>query len=119
MFTVLISVNLALSVAISLLAVAVFRRPLNALILKRFGEEACGIWARYILFLIGILSVAIGTRIWDIERYVVDKGSVVITEDILVLELYRTAIATIACNAAFTVMTLMIIWVASLAKRKD
>lgn len=119
MFTVLIVANLALAIVISLLALAVFRRPLQALILKRFDAEACSIWGRYILFLIGILSVVIGTRIWDIERYVTDKTSVVISEDILVLELYRTAIATIACNAAFTVLALLLVWLVGLARRKE
>jgi hypothetical protein len=117
-FTVLICTNLGLSAAISLLAYLAFRHPLKLLIQKRFGEEASLIWARYILFLVGTMSVVIGTRIWDIERYATDKNNLVISGDLLVLELYRTAIATLACNATFSLVVLIIIWMASLARRK-
>ncbi len=117
MFTLLIIANLGLSVAISLLGFAAFRRPLGQLLGKKFGDEAAGTWSRYLLFLVGGLSVAIGTRIWDIERYAIDKASLPITEDLLVLELYRTAIATLACNAAFSLVVLIGIWAAGLTRR--
>ena len=118
MFGVLISANFGISAAISLLAYAAFRRPLAQLIQRRFGEDSAVTWTRYVLFLVGSLSLAIGTRIWDIERYAVD-GGMAISADLLVLELYRTAIATLACNAALSVVVLLVIWAASLARRKE
>lgn len=65
------------------------------------------------------MSIAIGTRIWDIERYIMDNDSALITKDILVMELFRTSIATLASNALFTFLVLLGVWIVLLAKRKD
>ena len=118
MFSILISTNFALAAGITLVAYVAFRHPLRQLIVHRFGEEPARDWARYVLFLVGSLSMAIGTRVWDMERYAVEGASVAISRDMLILELYRTAIATLACNAAFSLVVLLILWAASLAKRK-
>lgn len=118
MFIVLIVANLLTASLITLLSIAVLRRPLNALIEKRFGAEEGGIWSRAILFFISTLSVAVGTRIWDIERYVAADTVTPITSDQLALELFRTAVATLASNALFTFIVLIAMWLALLARRK-
>ncbi|WP_153112143.1 hypothetical protein [Propionivibrio limicola] len=119
MFAILIYANLGLAVAISVLAALVFNRPLNWLIRKSFGEQASLVWGRYILFLIGTLSVAIGNRIWDIERYAIENGGLPVSADLLVLELYRTAIATLACNALFSLVVFIAIWMTSMTRHDD
>lgn len=119
MFITLIISNIILSSVICLLAVAVFRYPLDSMLKKHFSEESCNIWSRYILFFISIMSIAAGTRIWDIERYLIDNNTTSITEDILVMELFRTSIATLASNALLTFLVLLGVWIALLAKRKD
>lgn len=119
MFIVLIVANLFIAAAITLLAVVLLRRPLDAMIQKRFGDEDCRIWSRYILFFISAMSLAVGTRIWDIERYVAANTVTTISADQLALELFRTAIATISSNALFTFIVLIAVWVVMVTRRKE
>ena len=119
MFIILIISNLVLSFTISMLVVVLFNRPLKTILQKRFSDETCNIWSRFILFFVGVMSIAIGTRIWDIEYYVTDNNSSLINTDQLAFELFRTAIATIASNALFIFLVLIGVWLAILAKRKE
>jgi len=119
MFIILLVSNLLLATTISLMVAAIFRRPLTIILQRRFSDEACNIWGRYILFFVGVMSIAIGTRIWEIERYLIGSVPTEISTDQLALELFRTAIATLASNSIFTLLALIGVSIALVAKRNN
>lgn len=118
MFISLLIVNFLVALLICAMIVLPFRGSLLKLLRRRFSDEASVLWARYLVFAIFTFSISVGTRVWDLEKFVLSTGGSVLTLDQAALEVYKTAIATLQINAILLFVILVVAWVASLIKSK-
>lgn len=101
MFTLLLLVTLIVSASISIAVVAVFSRPLNAILYRIIADAISAAWLKYMKFAILVVGISSGVRVHEFEKYIApsrwDKDARIVefTSERWVLELYRTAIDTL------------------------
>ena len=117
MFVALLGLTLLVSVVISAASVALFWKPLSGMLRTRLSEGAASLWARGIALAVIVIGVSVGTRIWDLERYAGTGPSM--SSDVIVLEVYKSAIASAQANVAALVIVFIGIGVIALMKRRD
>jgi hypothetical protein len=119
MFITLLLVNLTASLLVCLATVLIFRSPLVKLVKSHFAEEAAAVWIKFILFTIFVIGISVGTRLWDIEKYIDPQTGGTINQDLLALEIYKTVIATMQVNAVLFFVLLAVVGIVYLAKKKS
>ena len=118
MFITLLLANLAASFLVCLVTVLIFYFPVARAFKSRFTEATASLWMKFILFAIFVIGMSVGTRIWDIERYADSQTGVVISQDLLALEVYKTVIATMQVSAVLLFVLLAMVGLAYLARKK-
>jgi hypothetical protein len=98
MFMLLLLVTLLISIAISFAVMAVFSRPINAILFRIIADAISAAWLKYMKFAIFVVGISSGVRVGNFEQYLTpsrwDKDAKIVdfTTERWVLELYRTAI---------------------------
>ena len=101
MFIILLIVTLLVALAVSLLVVRAFNRPIDLILRRIISDEISVAWLRYLKFAIVVVGVSAGVRIYELEKYITpqfqDKAAriVELTPERWILELYRTVIQTL------------------------
>jgi hypothetical protein len=97
MFITLLVVTFVISLAVALLVIAIFSKPLDTILHRIIADEISRAWVKYLKFAILVVGVSSGVRIWALEKYITPstaKDAVIIelTRDRWVLEIYRTVL---------------------------
>jgi hypothetical protein len=98
MFTHLLVVIFLVSLAVSSIVLAVFRRPIGSILSRIISDEISRAWLKYLTFAIYVVGISSGVRVWDLEKYITPaagKEAVVLTHDRWVLEVYRSIIGSL------------------------
>ncbi|MDD2604472.1 MAG: hypothetical protein PHF66_06645 [Desulfobacteraceae bacterium] len=101
MFIVLLGVTLLVSMAVSIVVVRSFSKPLDSILRRIIADEISSAWLRYLKFAIIVVGVSAGVRIHELEKDITpwrgdqEQRIVQLTNDRWVLELYRTVIETL------------------------
>lgn len=101
MFLLLLLVTLLVALAVSLVVVGLFARPIDSILRRIIADDISAAWLRYLKFAIVVVGVSAGVRIYEIEKYITpqrhDKEARVIelTSERWILELYRTVIESL------------------------
>ncbi|MCM2358928.1 MAG: hypothetical protein NDI77_12320 [Geobacteraceae bacterium] len=119
MFIMLLVVNLSIALIICLATAAVFRKMLAGYLRNYCSEEGSSIWVKFMSFLLCIIGITAGTRIWEVERYLVNGRTVELSREQMALEMYKTLIATLQICALMLFVFLTCAWIASLIKKKS
>jgi len=93
MFITLLLVTFIIAFVSSFIVVQIFDKPITAILNKVVTEELSSVWGKYIKFVIYIVGISGGVRIWELEKYVDVKSA--LNADRWVLEVYRTVIVTL------------------------
>jgi hypothetical protein len=117
MLTTLLGLTFLSSLLVSAAAVALFWKPLAGVLRSSLSEGAASLWVRGIGLGVLVAGVSVGTRIWDLERYA--TGGAGVSRDQLVLEVYKSIIATSQACVAALVVVFVGIGVIALMKRRE
>lgn len=122
MFITLLLSNFCISLMICLVTALLFSGLVGRYLKGSFGEDSSALWVRYLVFLIYIIGVSVGTRIWEIERYAarpeVGGKTIELTHDLMALEIYKTLLATLQIDAVLLFTFLLVAWIALVMKKK-
>lgn len=119
MFVTLLLANLVASLLVCLATVLIFSFPLAKVLKDRFSEDAAAVWMKFILFTVFVIGISVGTRIWEIERYADPQKGGAISQNLLVLEVYKTVIATMQVSAVLLFVLLTVVGLTYLARKKS
>lgn len=100
MFLTLLVVTFLISVFVSFLVVALFKRPIDTILKRIIADQISGAWTQYITFGLYVVGISSGVRLYDLERYVNEppfqNGKIIsLTRDRWILEVYRTIISAL------------------------
>jgi hypothetical protein len=100
MFITLLAVTFFISLAVSALAVYLFRKPIGGILYRILQDDISYAWAKYLYFAIFVVGVSSGVRIWELEKYITQRlpGDMPVPDlnrDRWVLEVYRTIIESL------------------------
>lgn len=100
MFITLLAVTFVISLGVSLIVIATFRKPIDSILRRIISDEISQAWAKYLRFAIIVIGVSTGVRIWELEKYITprmarDLTVIELTRDRWVLEVYRTIIESL------------------------
>ncbi len=112
MFITLLFATLAIAVVVAALVARAFASSIRKILARLVGDALAPAWARYIRFAILVVGISGGVRIHALERYLADPvlsdgeaavpmsgGSMVLTGERWVLEVYGTLIGTLQAVA--------------------
>lgn len=116
MFPVLLAATFLASLLVCAMTVVLFLPPIARILKTRLTAQATALWTRSLLFAVCVAGVAVGARIWDLERYM-QAGP--ISTDQLSLEIYKTVIATAEANVAVVLLVALGVGLVALVKRPD
>ncbi|MFC3067910.1 hypothetical protein [Phenylobacterium soli] len=116
MFPVLLAATFLASLLVCAMTVVLFLPPIRRILEGRLSPQATMLWTRSLLFAVCVVGVAVGARIWDLQRYL---SAPEITTDQLSLEVYKTVIATGEANVAVILLVSLGVAVVALMKRRD
>src|SRR4051812_37155159 len=69
MFMLLLLVTLLISIAISFAVMAVFSRPINAILFRIIADAISAAWLKYMKFAIFVVGISSGVRVGNFEQY--------------------------------------------------
>jgi|SRR5690606_25634942 len=103
MFLSLLLVTFLVALAVSALAVRLFRPSLDGILKRIITDAISTAWLKYLTFAIYVVGISKGVRVYDLERYVnperwgTDPGGLPLTLNAnrWVLEVYRTVIESL------------------------
>ena len=100
MFITLLIVTFVIAIVVSSIAVVVFKKPIDKILVRIISDEISKAWSKYLMFAIYITGISSGVRVWDLEKYItrpmLEHGEIVqLTTERWVLEVYRTVIGTL------------------------
>lgn len=103
MFLSLLLVTFLVALAVSSLAVRLFRPSLDGILKRIITDAISTAWLKYLTFAIYVVGISKGVRVYDLERYVnperwgTDPGGLPLTLNAnrWVLEVYRTVIESL------------------------
>jgi hypothetical protein len=106
-FVVLLFSSLIIALVIAYVLTRIFRSSISGILSRIVSEDISSAWVRYIVFAMFVAGVSNGVRIWELERYIIPQVSsppirdgtgvqeiLSLTNERLLLELYRTLIGT-------------------------
>lgn len=97
MVLTLLGATFAVSLAVALLIVVLFRKPIAAIMNRLVPEALSSAWTRYMSLAVIVVGVSGGVQVWKLEQYLTptrDQPPIVLNADRWVLEVYRTVIGT-------------------------
>ena len=114
MVAVLFLATFVVALATALLVVAIFTKPIDAILRRVVPPEISRAWTRYLQFAIVVVGIGGGVRVWDFEKYMIAmepyNAVVELTTNRWVLEMYATVIGTLQS----TTMVLLVFFVFAL-----
>ena len=117
MFPVLLAATFMASLLVCAMTVVLFLPPIARILKTRLSAQATLLWTRALLFAVCVTGVSVGTRVWDLERYM--QAPRPISTDQLSLEVYKTVIATAEANVAVVLLVSLGVGVVALMKRRE
>lgn len=130
-FTLLVATFLIAAVTASIV-VAIFNRPVKAILAHIIDDRISAAWHRYITFAALVVGISGGVRIYSLERYIQPNISPETNEPVAIpaltserwtLEIYRTVIESLQSLAwmylAVFLFTLIAYVVVRIAERKS
>lgn len=103
MFFLLMLVTFAIAVAVCVLVVRIFDKPIAAIFRRIIQDEISGAWHRYITFAAYVVGISGGVRIYQLERYISaphrEAEILELNGERWTLEVYRTIIETLQAIA--------------------
>lgn len=76
-----------------------FNKPIRGILNRIVADEISSAWHRYLTFAIFVVGISGGVHIWDLEKYITprskDDPAIILNNDRLALEFYRTIIETL------------------------
>jgi hypothetical protein len=117
MFPILLAATLVSSLMVCGVTVALFLPPIDRILRARLKPEVTTLWTRILLFAVCVAGVALGTRLWNLERYMgADQD---ISTNLISMEVYRTLIATGEANIGVVLVVCLGVGVVVMMKRRD
>ncbi|MBV8049094.1 MAG: hypothetical protein JO171_18230 [Paludibacterium sp.] len=99
MFLVMLLVALVVSLLASVLTARFFDKAVDSILARIVGTELADAWHKYIQFAIVVVGVSGGVQLWELQKYIANKGDngtpPPLTFMSWVLEIYRTLIETL------------------------
>ncbi len=102
MFITLLVIMLAIAFSVALIIDWLFKHSLNSILKRIITDEIYMAWAKYVRFVLYVVGVSSGVRLWDLERYIsapdhqtYSASALELTSERWVLEIYRTIIETL------------------------
>lgn len=99
MFLILLLVTLVVSVLTAVLTARFFDQAVGRILARIVGAELADAWHKYILFTIVVVGVSGGVQLWELQKYIANKGDSSAPPSMTfmswVLEIYRTIIETL------------------------
>jgi hypothetical protein len=99
MFIVLLASTFLIALAVSMIVVKVFNRPVAAILRRLIADEIYTAWARYLTFAIYVVGISSGVNIWNLEKYITEPDRNIkitpLTTNRWIFEIYRTIIGTL------------------------
>lgn len=102
MFFTLLLITFALSVAVSFVAVLLFKKPLTEMFHRIIQDTISTTWVKYITFATYVVGISGGVRIYQLERYItaqINQEILELTAERWTIEIYRTIIETLQAIA--------------------
>ncbi len=103
MFITLLIANFVVAFLVCVAIAAIFRSPIDKILLRLVAEDISAAWRKYIIFAIYVVGISGGVRVWDLEKYITPRTgntpAIELNMDRWVLEVYRTIIGTLQGNA--------------------
>lgn len=117
MFPILLAATLGASLMVCGVTVALFLPPIDRILRARLRAEVTALWTRILLFAVCVVGVALGTRLWSLERYMhADQD---ISTNLISMEVYRTLIATGEANIGVVLIVCLGVGVVVMIKRRE
>ena len=102
MFLALLAVTFLISLAVSALLARIFTGPMESILKRIIVEDISYAWLKYLKFVVYVVGISSGVRIWDLEKYITpplgrdgDFRIILLNSDRWVFEVYRTIIGTL------------------------
>lgn len=99
MFLVMLVVALVVSLLTATLTARFFDKAVDSILARIVGVELAEAWHKYIQFAIVVVGVSGGVQLWELQKYIANKGDngapPPLTFMSWVLEVYRTVIETL------------------------
>ena len=100
MFISLLAVTFVISLAVSMIMVLFFNKPIDRILARIISDAIYKTWCKYIKFAILITGVSSGVRIHALEKYITrpmhEHAEIVsLTPERWTLEVYRTVIGSL------------------------
>lgn len=106
MFVLLLAVNLAVALVVTVLVILAFRGPIAGILSRIVQDPIAAAWRRYLVFALLVVGVSSGVNPWTLERYtkagipqVAPPGepipAIALDADAWALEVYRTAMSSL------------------------
>lgn len=101
MFLSLLGVTFLISLGVSFILARIFTNPMATILRRIIAEEISGAWLKYLKFVVYVVGISSGVRIWELEKYITPPAwrenpqIVVLNGDRWVFEVYRTIIGTL------------------------
>lgn len=99
MFFSLLFATFAIALAVSLLVVRAFSRPVRSILERIIDDSISAAWHRYITFAAVVVGISGGVRIYSLERYIQPESTpdgsgppLALNAERWTLEIYRTII---------------------------
>ena len=103
MVIALLVTTFVIAFAVATIVTRVFSQPIDVMLNRVVSDDISRAWARYLKFVIYVVGIGGGVRIWSFEKYLVAqepyKEIVQLTPDRWVLEIYDTIIGTLQSTA--------------------
>ena len=101
MFLSLLGVTFLIALVVSFLLARIFTNPMGTILRRIIAEEISGAWLKYLKFVVYVVGISSGVRIWELEKYITPPAGrdnpqiVALNGERWVFEVYRTVIGTL------------------------
>jgi len=125
-FLLLLIVTLLIAVAVTLVVIFSFKKPIDSIFARIIGEEISVAWRKFLTFALFVVGVASGVNVWKLERFIAPEVEGTtrpeLTAQFWGLEIYRTIIDTLGGLAwallVFFIATLIAFVIVKRGERK-
>lgn len=99
MFLIMLLVTLVVALLTAVLTARYFDQAVDRILTRIVGEDLANAWHKYIQFTIVVVGVSGGVQLWELQKYIANKGDAGAPPSMTfmswVLEIYRTIIETL------------------------
>jgi len=99
MFITLLAITFSIAAIVTAVVELVFRRSVGGLLDVTFPPEIVSAWRKYVSYVVYVVGITGGVRVWQLERYIDPKPETILNRDRWVLEVYRTIVGAMQSTA--------------------